>query len=472
MGRGREVVSVGALPRPELPPGPRRNLSDALHALHHEAGWPSLRALARAAGCSHTTISTVFSSPVPPSWGVLELVVEGMGGHVGEFHELWLAASGPAALSRAARIAGRRSELAAVRRHLESGSGLLLVAGEAGIGKSRLVETAASKATGVVIAKGMCLPLSAQMPLLPVTDALRHLLEADGGQRFKEALADCPVYVGTALCRLLPELDDQVPSHPVPDDDWWRQRLFSAVGAVLSTLASTTPASVLLEDLHWADSTTLDLVEHLLSRPPSFPLVATYRRGDPSTSTPTDARWGRMQRLRTVTTIELEPLTRDESAEQLALLGVSVTPSQVDRIHERSAGLPLFVEQLARSTDDATLAGPLADLLDRRLEGISPDEWVIARALGIADRPLTAAELRTLTDSRARVDRRAARAAEPPPDPTGEHDVRLRHPSSPKRYADASSPARQRRTPPGRAHPRDRAEPFGRGGRRALVPGG
>jgi hypothetical protein len=47
---------VGALPRPELPPGPRRELNDALHDLHHQAGWPSLRTLAAAAGCSHTTV--------------------------------------------------------------------------------------------------------------------------------------------------------------------------------------------------------------------------------------------------------------------------------------------------------------------------------------------------------------------------------------------------------------------------------
>src|SRR4051794_15800994 len=214
----RKEVSVGDLPRPELPPGAQRNLVDALHALHHEAGWPSLRALARKAGCSHTTISTVLSSPKLPAWGILELVVEAMGGDVGGFHRLWLTASGPAApADSAARIAGRVSELVVLRRHLESGSGLLLVAGEAGIGKTRLVEAAASQATDVFVASGACLPLSEQVPLLPITDALRDLFEADGGQGFKEALADCPLYVGAALRRLLPELEDRDPPPPVPD---------------------------------------------------------------------------------------------------------------------------------------------------------------------------------------------------------------------------------------------------------------
>src|SRR4051812_6510919 len=219
-------VTVGGLPRPELPPGAQRDLIDALHALHHQAGWPSLRTLAREAGCSHTTISTVFSSPRLPAWGMLELVVEAMGGDVGEFHRLWSAASGPCVPSQfAAPIAGRRPELVAVRRHLESGAGLLLVAGEAGIGKSRLVETAASQLRDVFVARGACLPLSAQVPLLPITDALRDLFDVDGGQQLKEALADCPVYVGPALRRLLPELEDLVPAAPAPDDEWWLQRL-------------------------------------------------------------------------------------------------------------------------------------------------------------------------------------------------------------------------------------------------------
>src|SRR6188472_3122539 len=69
---------VSALPRPDLPPGPQRDLVDALHDLHHRAGWPSLRAMAKQAGCSHTTVSKVFSSPQLPAWGNVELLVEAM----------------------------------------------------------------------------------------------------------------------------------------------------------------------------------------------------------------------------------------------------------------------------------------------------------------------------------------------------------------------------------------------------------
>jgi tetratricopeptide (TPR) repeat protein len=83
-----------ALPKPRLAPGPLADLFDALHDLHHQAGWPSLRTLAAEVGCSHTTISATFSNPRPARWGLLELVVEALGGDIERFHSLWLAATG------------------------------------------------------------------------------------------------------------------------------------------------------------------------------------------------------------------------------------------------------------------------------------------------------------------------------------------------------------------------------------------
>ena len=392
---------MAALPRPDLPPGPRRELVDALHRLHHEAGWPSLRSLAVEAGCSHTTVSSVFSSPRLPSWGVLELIVEAMGGDVAEFHVLWLAASGPegATPRSATRIAGRRAEVAAVRRHLETGAGLLLVTGEAGIGKTRLVETAALSPAGLFVARGFALPLSAQVPLLPITDALRSVYQSDDGQWLKEVLADCPSYVPLALCRLLPELDETVGAPVAQDDDLWRQRLFSAVASAWTALAATRPFAVLIEDLHWADSTTLDLLEHLLTVGQGVPIVGTWRRDD--LTVPSEVRdWlSRVRRLPQVDELALGPLTRDGTAEQLALLtGEQPASATVDRIYRRTAGQPLFTEQLvAHGGDDQALPDLLADLLDRRLEGLDDDAWRIARVLGVADRPLADVVLEEVT---------------------------------------------------------------------------
>ncbi len=392
---------MAALPRPDLPPGPGRDLVDALHTLHHDVGWPSLRTLGAAAGCSHTTVSSVFSSPRLPSWGLLELIVEAMGGDVTEFHRLWLAASGPgeATVPRSTRIAGRRAELRAVRRHLEAGAGLLLVTGEAGIGKTRLVETAASTPDGPVVARGSALPLSAQVPLLPITDALRSIYQVDGGQWLEKALAECPPYVPVALCRLLPELDDAAEAPGGQGEDVWGQRLFAAVAAAWTALSATRPLAVLLEDLPWADSTTLDFLEHLLTVGHRVPIVGTWRRDDLGVPSEVTDWLTRVRRLPGVEELTLGPLDRAATAEQLALLtGQPPEPATVDAIYRRTAGQPLFTEQLvAHDSDDPQLPDLLADLLDRRLEGLDGFAWRVARALAVADRSLADTVLEEVT---------------------------------------------------------------------------
>ncbi len=381
---------------------PSRDLIDALHALHHEAGWPSLRSLAREAGCSHTTVAAVFSSPRLPSWGVLELVVEAMGGDVGEFRRLWLAASGPATVP-GSRIAGRRSELAAVRRHLGSGTGLLLVTGEAGIGKTRLVDTAAGlvagSASSIFVARGACRPLSTQVPLLPVTDVLRSVYRVDDGQWLKEGLAECPMYVRASLRRLLPELDEPGTA-AVPDDDWWRQQLFSAVDTTLAALADVAaargarrgPALGRRNDPGPARAPA----EHRPGAAPGRHLPP--RRSDRARNGPglacagPPAGGGGRARAGSA-----DPRRHGRAAGP-AGREVQPDPAWVDRIYRRAAGQPLFTEQLvAQAGDDQPLPDVLADLLDRRLDGLAGPAWSVARALGIADRPLTHLELRDVT---------------------------------------------------------------------------
>jgi hypothetical protein len=198
-----------------MPPGSHRDLVDALHALHHTAGWPSLRRLAREVGVSPTTVSAVFSAPRLPSWGLLSLLAETLHGDVEEFHRLWLEATAPddTALSAALRIAGRRDELGVVRHHLKCGAGLLLVTGEAGIGKTKLVDTARATSEGFV-ARGAGLPLSVEVPFLPFSRALHEILRADDDW-LNRALDGCPLYVRGALAPLLPELtsvEEQAPS--------------------------------------------------------------------------------------------------------------------------------------------------------------------------------------------------------------------------------------------------------------------
>lgn len=165
---------MAALPKPALPAGPQSELFDALHELHHHAGWPSLREMAKEVGCSHTTVSAAFAGPRLPRWGLLELIVEALGGEVVDFHRRWLAASlverapeprepmtstasvqvlAPAPRSivtphelpaDVAGFTGRRAELQLLDELLDAADGtapaivIAVVSGTAGVGKTAL----------------------------------------------------------------------------------------------------------------------------------------------------------------------------------------------------------------------------------------------------------------------------------------------------------------------------------------------
>ena len=148
------------------------------------------------------------------------------------------------------------------------------------------------------------------------------IYESDDGQWITEALADCPPYVRGLAGRLLPELDQLATHRPAPDDDWWRQRLFSAVGTTLGALAALRPLAVLRR------GPALGRRDHprparapAEPRARAVPVVGTWRLDDPTvpSADPRLARRG-YGGCRRWTTSRLGPLTRDETAEQLALL--------------------------------------------------------------------------------------------------------------------------------------------------------
>lgn len=385
---------MSALPRPDVT-GPAKSLNDALHDLHHRAGWPSLRTLARETGVSHTTVSKAFSAPSLPPWGTIELLVEALGGDTATVHDLWLLASTPGGEPRAPsapRIAGRRAEVAALQRHFRTGAGLILVSGEAGIGKTKVVTTAVDTSDCFVVI-GHCLPLSMQVPLMPVADLLLAVHDADGGQRLDEALSAAPAYVRRSLAGLLPEAVQGNGS-----DDFMRQRLPAALSACLAQLHSTTGLAIVIEDLHWADTATLDMLEHLLVKRVDVPIVGTWRLDDPDTGGLQDAWWHRTKRLSSVETLDLGPLSRDETGAQCRLLGIELHRDAVDEIHRRSGGQPLFTERLVVQAGDASnLPVVLTDVLDRQLDQLDDPAHRVSRALAVADRRLTLPVLAAVT---------------------------------------------------------------------------
>lgn len=384
---------MGELHQPDLEPGPHRDLIEALHRLHHEAGRPSLRAIARKAGCSHTTVFHVFSHPRLPAWELLEVIVTALSGEPAEFRKSWLAATseGIRHVPPPARtIAGRRAELLVVRRHLEAGSGLLLVVGEAGIGKTTLVDTA-SQQVSCFVAHARGSPLQSGAPFALMTDALREIWRRDEGQWLEGALATCPTFVRPSLARILPELRQGGTDR---DDRFARDRLFAAIQSTLVALAALRPLALVLEDLHAADPSSRTCLETLVIGGRGVPVIGTLQAGE---SAEVDEWLMRVRREATLL-LNLPRLTEKESREQLRLLaGRWLSRGELDRIHRVTQGVPLFTGELVRAMPRDGPPERVGDLLSRDLDGLTPSARAVLVVAAVADRALTAPVLSAVT---------------------------------------------------------------------------
>jgi hypothetical protein len=264
----------------------------------------------------------------------------------------------------------------------------MLLVGEAGIGKSHLETAAAAAARDVEVLTGHCLLLSVDVPLLPAAEILRAAHERGDRTWLREALDRCPDYVEESLKRLLPELE-QAGTPLLPEDGWSRQRLTSAIRTVLQSLHELRRTAVVLEDLHWADTPTLAMLEHLVNAGSGPPLLGTFRLDEETARTDAVEWFTRIRRVAGVTTLELETLSLPETSRQVELLGVSMPPDEVARLHARSRGQPLFTEQLLAAGDHGRdLPTLLRDLLEHRLDGLRPESWTVVVALAVAGRPL------------------------------------------------------------------------------------
>ena len=285
-------------------------------------------------------------------------------------------------------------------------SGLLLVVGDAGVGKTRFAAEAMARAAaaGRVMVRGDCLPLAGTLPLLPVTQALRELGELCGGRLLEEALAAAPAYVREEIGRLLPRLGPG--DGPGPGDRgeaWLRERQFSAVAELLEAVARKSGAGLglVVEDVHWADGATLDCLTFLARtvHRGAATLVATCRGDEAPLAAPV-ADWLAYARGGAgVEEIRLGPLPRAEVAGQVSALAGGPAPEWVvDELYARAEGNPFFTEQLVAA---ALASGPgdglrvpsglparLAELLAARAERCTGDARVVLAALAVAGRPL------------------------------------------------------------------------------------
>jgi len=300
-------------------------------------------------------------------------------------------------------IVGRERELGVIERALgaaaEGRPVLLLVRGEAGIGKSRLIREAIERARagGSAILHGSCLDLGGDgVPYLPVIEALRGLARATPPSRLATLLGPAR----DDLARLLPELADEdrgVVGDGEPaqrrQSGIDRARLFERFIGLLGRLGENAPVVAVVEDVQWIDPATRDLVTFLVRNVTTEPLVAilTCRTDDLARGHPAVTWLAEMGRAPGAVRIDMRRLTRADVAAQLeAIGGGPVAEAVVDAIWSRSEGLPLFAEELFATADEPE-GGPLPSLVDvllGRVASLDRDTLGIVEALAVAGRPV------------------------------------------------------------------------------------
>jgi DNA-binding CsgD family transcriptional regulator len=294
-------------------------------------------------------------------------------------------------------LIGRETELAwleeAVGDALEGRGALVLLAGEAGVGKTRLAEEVAAASDALTL-RGAASP-SAALPYGPMLGALRgHLRGAPG------ALTSCGPLQGH-LALLLPELGPSV-----AESD--RATLFEALRCALATIAAGSPAVILLDDLQWSDDATLELLGALADPLRELPIlvVGAYRSDEVPRAHPLRALRNELRRARALRELALGPLDAQGTAALAGeVLGTPASPALARTVYDRTQGVPFFVEELAGALESG---GRLTEGT-RGLELVGNGEIpvpetirdaVLLRAAGLSDAARAAAEAASVAGPR------------------------------------------------------------------------
>jgi DNA-binding CsgD family transcriptional regulator len=271
------------------------------------------------------------------------------------------------------------------------GAGTVLIGGEAGIGKSRLAAELKRRATdaGAIVLEGGCVSLGSDeaLPFAPVAEALRGLVRDVP----PDDLLDLFDASTSEVARLVPVVASE-PAVVGSDNrpDWAQTRIFESLLALLERLGERAPVLLVVEDLHWADRSTRELLAFLVRnlREGRIMLALTYRTDELHRRHPLRPWIAEIARMPRVARLELEPFTDEEIAAQVeAILDGPPEPGTVATVVRRSGGNPFFAEELIAAGitgEHDRLPASLRDVLLVRIHGLSDEAQVVVRCAAVA----------------------------------------------------------------------------------------
>jgi ATP/maltotriose-dependent transcriptional regulator MalT len=254
---------------------------------------------------------------------------------------------------------GRQPELAVLAAALDetlSGRGqLVMLAGEPGIGKTRLAQQVASRAEslGAQVMWGWCYEHVGAPPYWPYVQPIRAYIESADPRQLSSQLGTG----GPAIAEIVPELRAKLPDLGQPaaaEPEQARFRLFDSLATFLKNTTQSQPLLFVVDDLHWADAASLLMLEFLVREIAASPLLVlgTYRDVEVTGSHPLSQTLGNLVRERHYRRVQLDGLTQQEVGEFVeASKGVTLPDDALETVHRRTEGNPLFVTEVVELID-------------------------------------------------------------------------------------------------------------------------